>query len=95
MSAYSYRWTVKDCNVNLIPDDCDIADGTSVDENANAIPDECESLAVFIGCLAGPVGVPGSLWNRSAYDCRRSFDHTADSFVDLRDWSNWTAAFVG
>jgi hypothetical protein len=31
-----------DCNGNGIPDDCDIADGTSVDCNANGIPDECE-----------------------------------------------------
>jgi hypothetical protein len=31
-----------DCNGNGVPDDCDIADGTSEDANGNAIPDECE-----------------------------------------------------
>ena len=31
-----------DCNGNGIPDDKDIADGTSADLNANAIPDECD-----------------------------------------------------
>jgi hypothetical protein len=31
-----------DCNGNGVPDDCDIADGTSLDLNGNAIPDECE-----------------------------------------------------
>jgi len=31
-----------DCNANDIPDECDIADGTSNDVNDNGIPDECE-----------------------------------------------------
>ena len=33
-----------DCNENGIPDDCDIASGTSLDENENGIPDECEGV---------------------------------------------------
>jgi hypothetical protein len=31
-----------DCNDNGVPDDCDIASGTSLDLNGNGIPDECE-----------------------------------------------------
>ncbi|MEM7309585.1 MAG: thrombospondin type 3 repeat-containing protein, partial [Planctomycetota bacterium] len=31
-----------DCNGNDIPDECDIASGTSTDLNGNGIPDECE-----------------------------------------------------
>ena len=31
-----------DCNLNDIPDDCDIAAGTSDDVNGNGVPDECE-----------------------------------------------------
>ena len=31
-----------DCNGNWIPDECDIADGSSSDDNSNGIPDECE-----------------------------------------------------
>ena len=31
-----------DCNLNGVPDDEDIADGTSQDANANGVPDECE-----------------------------------------------------
>ncbi|MCG8408990.1 MAG: M12 family metallo-peptidase [Phycisphaerales bacterium] len=31
-----------DCNGNLSPDSCDIADAISLDCNANAVPDECE-----------------------------------------------------
>lgn len=33
-----------DCNLNLRPDACDIAEGTSADVNENGIPDECEDL---------------------------------------------------
>ncbi len=32
-----------DCNTNSIPDDCDLAQGTSADLNGNGVPDECES----------------------------------------------------
>lgn len=35
-----------DCNHNGVLDECDIADGTSLDENLNGIPDECELVAV-------------------------------------------------
>ncbi len=31
-----------DCNANGIPDDCDIAEGFSVDSDGNGVPDECE-----------------------------------------------------
>lgn len=32
----------EDCNSNGIPDECDIADQTSLDCNLNGVPDECE-----------------------------------------------------
>ena len=35
----------QDCNANGVPDECDIADGTSPDFNGNGIPDECEPVA--------------------------------------------------
>jgi DNA-binding beta-propeller fold protein YncE len=34
----------RDCNLNHIPDWCDIASGRSLDRNNNGIPDECEDL---------------------------------------------------
>ncbi|MGB2985284.1 MAG: hypothetical protein WBE26_05320, partial [Phycisphaerae bacterium] len=37
----------KDCNGNSIHDDCDIADGTSLDCQPNGTPDECETLPFF------------------------------------------------
>ena len=46
--AFIGNWCVRavaistaDCNGNNIPDDCDIADGTSSDANKDGVPDEC------------------------------------------------------
>jgi len=38
------RFTARpaDCNDNDVPDECDLADGTSTDCNGNAVPDDCE-----------------------------------------------------
>ena len=42
--SYTYSYTAtEDCNSNLVPDNCDIANGTSQDNNGNGIPDECDS----------------------------------------------------
>jgi len=40
-----------DCNLNLIPDSCDIAAGTSADANGDGVPDECQQ-----GCPADANG---------------------------------------
>ena len=34
----------QDCNLNLVPDACDISGGASADRNGNGLPDECELL---------------------------------------------------
>jgi len=34
----------QDCNVNAVPDACDLSGGSSTDVNANGIPDECENI---------------------------------------------------
>ena len=36
----------QDCNLNQVPDACDIANGTSEDANGNGIPDECDSTCI-------------------------------------------------
>ncbi|MCY2959467.1 MAG: hypothetical protein NTY35_04815, partial [Planctomycetota bacterium] len=57
---------VPDCNLNGIPDTCDIANATSQDLNANTIPDECETNGGttfcfgYIGCPCGNNALPGS-----------------------------------
>ncbi len=38
-----------DCNENSIPDECDIAGGTSTDNDGNGIPDECETVEYALG----------------------------------------------
>lgn len=45
---------ISDCNANGVPDDCDLASGTSQDCNASGIPDECE--AAIADCNAN--GIP-------------------------------------
>ncbi len=47
-----------DCNDNDVPDDCDIASGTSPDCNANAIPDECDIANGTPDCNGN--GIPDS-----------------------------------
>ena len=44
-SAYIYQSSTNDCNLNGIPDECDIADGTSDDLDGDGIPDECGTLS--------------------------------------------------
>ena len=53
-----------DCNGNGIPNDCDIASGTSLDCNANGIPDECE--ARVLGLDIKPGGCPNA-FNRNSH----------------------------
>ncbi|UCE61718.1 MAG: hypothetical protein JSU63_08210, partial [Phycisphaerales bacterium] len=48
-----------DCNGNRVPDECDIAQGTSSDVDASGIPDECEVRPPAI-----PGGIHGGRKNR-------------------------------
>jgi hypothetical protein len=55
-SAGSYTFTIDgpacaaDCNGNGIPDNVDIANGTSNDDDGNGVPDECEQLIGDLNC---------------------------------------------
>jgi hypothetical protein len=60
--AFIGNWCVRavsvstaDCNGNNIPDDCDIADGTSSDANKDGVPDECAPCTADLD-LDGEVG---------------------------------------
>ena len=60
--AFIGNWCVRavavstaDCNDNNIPDDCDIADGTSADANNDGVPDECAPCTADLN-LDGNVG---------------------------------------
>ena len=79
---------VCDCNDNGVPDDCDIANGTSTDCNDNGAPDECEPFddcndnGVFDACdIADGIsidcngnGIPDAcdLADRTSEDCNRN-----------------------
>jgi hypothetical protein len=51
---------LRDCNANGVPDECDLASGTSPDCNSNGVPDECEADTdgdgVTDSCDACPAG---------------------------------------
>ncbi len=46
-SMYLFTYESSDCNNNGIPDECDIAEGTSSDCNTNGIPDSCEYAPII------------------------------------------------
>ena len=54
-NAYIIEWDAGffsfslDCNINGVPDECDIADETSEDINGDGVPDECQCLADIDG----------------------------------------------
>lgn len=39
-----------DCNTNGVPDNCDVASGSSLDANGNGVPDECEVNPIASFC---------------------------------------------
>jgi len=100
-----------DCNENLVPDECDIAEGTSNDCNASGEPDECEAIAAgdfdvdgdvdvddFMGladCLAGPGVAPAPATPACVQACLDAFDFDADEDVDLADWAAFQVGFAG
>ncbi len=87
-SAYIYQSLTNDCNLNGIPDECDIADGTSDDLDGDDIPDECGTLSgnrsdfdgngqVDIDDLLRLIGVFGNAGGVEDLD--------DDGFVDIDD----------
>ncbi|RME38779.1 MAG: hypothetical protein D6788_06770 [Planctomycetota bacterium] len=58
-----------DCNLNFVPDDCDIASGFSADVNRNGTPDECE-----VDCNHNGRYDHLDIWPRgSSLDCNCNF----------------------
>ena len=100
-----------DCNGNGIPDECDIADGTSLDCNGTGRPDECEEIAngdfdasgvVDMGdfsaltlALSGPDVAP----DVPVYECLSAylaaFDFDEDEDMDMHDFSRFQQVFSG
>jgi hypothetical protein len=86
--------TLNDCNSNGIPDDCDIATGTSTDLNGNGVPDECEStgdlncdgaidnfdINPFVLALTDPTGYQARYPNCSRMNADCNSDGVVDNF---------------
>ena len=99
-----------DCNTNGIPDECDIAAGTSHDCNTNGVPDECEMItpgdfdadgdvdlddhAGFVAYMAGP-GQALSASPECLDTVRVAFDFDDDDDIDLSDFAGFQEAFTG
>ncbi|MDY7107251.1 MAG: hypothetical protein SYC29_01315, partial [Planctomycetota bacterium] len=75
----------RECNGNGIPDDCDIADGTSEDCNENAVPDECD-IADLTSWDCNHNGIPDECDIASGY----SEDLNGDGIADECYWPGET-----
>lgn len=61
---YPYQ---NDCNVNSIPDDCDIASGFSQDCNGNGVPDSCS-----LDCNVNNLPDECEIFNHTVQDCNQN-----------------------
>ena len=79
----SYVAGENDCQPNGIPDECDIADGTSQDDNGNGIPDECECAGDFDG--NGVINTADLLFLLAAWGDNPAGDLDGDGDTDTAD----------
>ncbi len=100
-----------DCNANAVPDECDIAVGTSLDCNANQVPDECDLLdggdfhadgdvdlgdfEVFYSVMSGPYTAITPPDPACIDAYREAFDFDFDGDVDLIDFTELQVSFDG
>ena len=78
---------VDDCNVNGVPDVCDIYDGTSEDCNSNGVPDECELESVSVTSPSlSPIGFASSQ-SFTAYGMPRAVGNVTLTFEAIADLS--------
>ncbi len=79
----------QDCNGNAIPDECDIAEGTSTDCQPNGIPDECDGSAdcnlndIFDVCEIADGIAPDCDHNQIPDECDPDTD--LDTVIDACD----------
>ncbi|MFQ5463158.1 MAG: hypothetical protein ACE5E5_11105, partial [Phycisphaerae bacterium] len=74
-----------DCNGNGIPDDQDIAQGTSLDCNLNQVPDECEGSPIVVD--AGTL-LPGVIDGQGGYDSRLQNNDLSGSICPPQQGTN-------
>ncbi|MEQ8318531.1 MAG: M12 family metallo-peptidase [Phycisphaerales bacterium] len=84
-----------DCNLNRIPDACDVADGTSQDRNRNGVPDECEDLCIADCDGDGALTVFDFLCFGVAFEAGDPIaDCTGDGVIDVFDFLCFQNAFA-
>jgi len=79
-----------DCNLNGVPDDDDLLNGTSPDDNGNGIPDECE-IRLFVDADAPPGG-DGRTWATAFTDFQDALAAAGDLCATLTPMEIWVAA---
>lgn len=85
-----------DCNLNLLPDSCDIAMGVSEDADGDGVPDECQT-----GCVAdhdgnGDVNSRDVILLLNDYSARKpAADINGDLIVDSRDVLAFLSVWAG
>ncbi len=76
-----------DCQRNGVPDECDIASGTSQDVNGNGVPDECECVGDVDGDGDTDQADIGSLladWGCTGGSCQGDLDGSGETdFADI------------
>ena len=72
-----YLSASRDCNGNGIPDDSEIADGTSNDLDANGVPDQCQGLTGITFCNPGTLGVQACPCANPPSGANRGCDNSA------------------
>ncbi|MCH2133033.1 MAG: hypothetical protein MK116_04700 [Phycisphaerales bacterium] len=84
--SYTFNYeATEDCNDNLVPDSCDIANGTSDDSNGNGIPDECDNSCPGDADGDGDSDVDDILACIAGFGTAGPGDVNGDGGVDVND----------
>ncbi len=97
----NYASTATDCNLNGIPDSCDIDSGASTDVDGDGLPDECAPVCsagdvdcdgdVDLSDLGELLSAYGTCAGDAGYDPAADFD--ASGCIDLSDLGELLAAY--
>jgi hypothetical protein len=93
VETYFGYTSTEDCNGNMVPDACDIANGTSDDADGNGIPDECDSTCPGDADGDGDSDVDDILHVISFFGLGDGGDVNGDGVTDVDDLLQVIASF--